>query len=163
MLLPLLLCGYLGWEGAIDLENLIYLWIGMAVLYVFVAVVGLHCGMIYENSRTAIATSLGTVFFLFLGVATCMRIMVAFSGSFNVQLGPFVALMVGGWLGAEIDARLEDRVRTPLAGLVRLPIGHVLFDHQFSPRRTGRHADRAGGHRRRLRLHDRRHAGPRDL
>ncbi len=99
VLLPLLLCGYLGWEGAIDLENLIYLWIGMAVLYVFVAVVGLHCGMIYENSRTAIATSLGTVFFLFLGVATCMRIMVAFSGSFNVQLGPFVALMVGGWLG----------------------------------------------------------------
>lgn len=102
VLLPLLLCGYLGWEGAIDLENLIYLWIGMAVLYLFVAVVGLHCGMIYENSRTAIATSLGTVFFLFLGVATCMRIMVAFSGSFNVQLGPFVALMLGGWLGLKM-------------------------------------------------------------
>jgi hypothetical protein len=99
VLLPLLLCGYLGWQGAIDVENLVYLLIGMAVLYVFVAVVGLHCGMIYENSRTAIATSLGTVFFLFLGVATCMRIMVAFSGSFNVQLGPFVALIVGGWFG----------------------------------------------------------------
>ena len=98
VLLPLLLCGYLGWQGAIDLENLIYLLVGMTVLYVFVAVIGLHCGMIYENSRTAIATSLGTVFFLFLGVATCMWIMVAFSGSFNVQLGPFVALMLGGWL-----------------------------------------------------------------
>jgi ABC-type transport system involved in multi-copper enzyme maturation permease subunit len=98
VLLPLLLCCYLGWEGAIEPENLIYLLIGMAVLYVFVAVVGLHCGMIYENSRTAIATSLGTVFFLFIGVATCMRIMVAFSGSFNVQLGPFVAMMLGGWL-----------------------------------------------------------------
>jgi len=99
VLLPLLLCGYLGWAGAIDLENLIYLCIGMGVLYVFVAVIGLHCGMIYENSRTAIATSLGTVFFLFVGVATCMRIMVAFSGSFNVQFGPFVALLLGGWLG----------------------------------------------------------------
>ena len=99
VLLPLLLCGYLGWAGAIDLENLIYLFIGMGVLYVFVAVIGLHCGMIYENSRTAIATSLGTVFFLFVGVATCMRIMVAFSGSFNVQFGPFVALILGGWLG----------------------------------------------------------------
>ncbi len=98
VLLPILLCGYLGWEGAIEMENLIYLLIGMTVLYVFVAVIGLHCGMIYENSRTAIATSLGTVFFLFLGVATCMRIMVAFSGSFNVQLGPFVAMMLGGWL-----------------------------------------------------------------
>ncbi len=102
VLLPLLLCCYLGWQGAIELENLGYLLIGMAVLYVFVAVIGLHCGMIYENSRTAIATSLGTVFFLFLGVATCMRIMVAFSGSFNVQLGPFVALMLGGWLGLKM-------------------------------------------------------------
>jgi hypothetical protein len=99
VLLPLVLCGYLGWQGAIDVENLTYLWIGMAVLYVFVAEVGLHCGLIYENSRTAIATSLGTVFFLFLGVATCMRIMVAFSGSFNVQFGPFVAMLLGGWLG----------------------------------------------------------------
>jgi ABC-type transport system involved in multi-copper enzyme maturation permease subunit len=101
-LLPLLLCGYLGWEGAIDLENLIYLLIGMAVLYVFVAVIGLHCGMIYENSRTAIATSLGTVFFLFIGVATCMRIMVAFSGSFNAQLPPFLAFMLGGGLGLHV-------------------------------------------------------------
>src|SRR5208283_3062652 len=32
--LPLLLCGYLGWRGVIGLENLIYLSIGMCVLYV---------------------------------------------------------------------------------------------------------------------------------
>jgi hypothetical protein len=99
VLLPMLLCGYLGWRGEMSVENLIYLWIGMGVLYVFVAVVGLHAGLIYENSRSAIATSLGTVFFLFVGVATCMRIMVAFSGSFNAQLAPFMAFMVGGGLG----------------------------------------------------------------
>ncbi len=99
VLLPMLLCGYLGWRGEISLENLIYLWIGLVVLYVFVAVVGLHAGLIYENSRSAIATSLGTVFFLFVGVATCMRIMVAFSGSFNAQLQPFLAFMVGGGMG----------------------------------------------------------------
>jgi ABC-type transport system involved in multi-copper enzyme maturation permease subunit len=99
VLLPMLLCGYLGWRGEISLENLIYLWIGMGVLYVFVATVGLHAGLIYENSRSAIATSLGTVFFLFVGVATCMRIMVAFSGSFNAQLQPFLAFMVGGGMG----------------------------------------------------------------
>jgi hypothetical protein len=97
--LPMLLCGCLGWQGLISLENLVYLWIGMGVLYVFVAAVGLHAGLIYENSRSAIATSLGTVFFLFVGVATCMRIMVAFSGSFNAQLQPFLAFMVGGGLG----------------------------------------------------------------
>ncbi len=99
VLLPMLLCGYMAQQRMIDLENLIYLWIGMGVLYVFVAVVGLHAGLIYENSRSAIATSLGTVFFLFVGVATCMRIMVAFSGSFNAQLQPFLAFMVGGGLG----------------------------------------------------------------
>ncbi len=111
VLLPMLLCGYLGWQGIISLENLIYLWIGMGVLYVFVAVVGLHAGLIYENSRSAIATSLGTVFFLFVGVATCMRIMVAFSGSFNAQLQPFLAFMVGGGLGLymTLGAKIPSR------------------------------------------------------
>ena len=99
VLLPMLLCGYLSWQGVMGLENLVYLWIGMGVLYVFVAVVGLHAGLIHENSRSAIATSLGTVFFLLVGVATCMRIMVAFNGSFNAQLQPFLAFMVGGGLG----------------------------------------------------------------
>ena len=114
VLLPLLLCGYLGWQGAIELESLIYLLIGMAVLYVFVAVIGLHCGMIYENSRTAIATSLGTVFFLFIGVATCMRIMVAFSGSFNAQLPPFLAFMLGGGLGLHVTlgSKISSRAIT---------------------------------------------------
>jgi hypothetical protein len=102
VLLPLALCGYLGWAGAIDVENLAYLVVGAMVLYAFVAVIGLHCGMIYENSRTAIATSLGTVFFLFVGVAVCMRIMLAFRGSFSVQLAPFLALMLGGGLGLHV-------------------------------------------------------------
>ena len=49
----------------------------------FAAMLGLHMGMNYANSRTAIATSIGTLLFLFLGVATCMRIMLAFSNSFE--------------------------------------------------------------------------------
>jgi ABC-type transport system involved in multi-copper enzyme maturation permease subunit len=102
VLLPLALCGYLWFGGALDLEDLLYLLGGLAVLYVFVAVVGLHTGMSYDNSRTAIATSLGTVFFLFVGVATCMRIMIAFSGaggSFHAELQPFLAFMIGGGVG----------------------------------------------------------------
>ncbi len=55
--------------------------------------------MSYPNSRSAIGVSLGTVFFLFVGVATCMRVMVAFSGSFQVQLQPFLALTFGGGVG----------------------------------------------------------------
>jgi hypothetical protein len=99
VLLPMLLCVYLTWVGALSLENLVYLLGGLAVLDCFVAVLGIHAGMNYDNSRTAIATSLGTVFFLFLGVATCMWMMIAFSGSFEAQLQPFLAFMVGGGVG----------------------------------------------------------------
>ena len=99
VLLPLLLCVYLWYAGAIGLENLVYLLLGLCVLMFFVAVLGIHVGMNYFNSRTAVATSLGTIFFLFVGVATCMRMMVAFSGSFQAQLQPFLAFTVGGGIG----------------------------------------------------------------
>lgn len=97
--LPMLLCVYLWWAGALRLENLSYVLMGLAVLYAFAAVLGVHCGMTYAGSRHAIATSLGTIFFLFVGVATCMRIMVAFPGSFQAQFPAFFAFMVGGGVG----------------------------------------------------------------
>ena len=96
---PLLLCGYLWWLGEINTELLVYLLIGLATMNAFVTVLGLHAGMTYGNSRQAIAVSLGTVFFLFIGVATCMRIMVAFPGEFHLQIVPFAALAFGGGIG----------------------------------------------------------------
>ncbi len=99
VLLPMLLAGYLAVERAVIVENLVYLMGGWLVMVAFVAMLGLHCGMNYASSRLAIAISVGTVFFLFIGVATCMRIMVAFSGSFQYQLQPFLAFMVGGGVG----------------------------------------------------------------
>jgi ABC-type transport system involved in multi-copper enzyme maturation permease subunit len=99
VLLPAALCGYLWFAGQLSLENLLYVLGGAAVLYFFVAVLGLHVGMNYENSRTAVATSLGTVFFLSLGVATCMRIITAFSGQMLAQLQPFLVFMIGGGVG----------------------------------------------------------------
>ena len=99
VLLPMLLCVGLWLAGTLGLENLLYLLGGLAVLYVFAATVGLHAGMTYANSGVAVATSLGTVFFLFVGVAVCMRIMMAFSGSFHAQFLPFFAFMVFGGAG----------------------------------------------------------------
>jgi ABC-type transport system involved in multi-copper enzyme maturation permease subunit len=99
VLIPLALSVYLCYADAISLENLVYLIGGLLVMDVFVAMLGIHAGLTYENSRTAIGVSLGTLFFLFVGVATCMRMMIAFSGSFHVQLQPFLAFMVGGWAG----------------------------------------------------------------
>ncbi|MGD0381868.1 MAG: hypothetical protein ABSA77_00005, partial [Thermoguttaceae bacterium] len=99
ILLPLLLCVYLRMNNALSLENTIFLILGLAVLYIFVAVLGIHAGITYANSGSAVAVSLGTVFFLSVGVAACMRIMLAFSGSFQAQFVPFFAYMVLGGVG----------------------------------------------------------------
>ena len=115
ILLPMLLCGSLYWGGSIGLENLVYLLIALGVLYLFVAMLGVHAGMHYFNSRTAVAVSLGTLFFLFVGVATCMRMMVAFSGSFQAQLQPFLAFTVGGGIG--LYWALGARNPSPAIGL----------------------------------------------
>ncbi len=99
IVLPVLLCLYLWWSGGLAGENLLYLLGGLAVMLLFVAMLGIHCGMIYSSSRTAISVSLGMVFFLFLGVVTCILMMISFSGSFQVQLAPFLAFIMGGAVG----------------------------------------------------------------
>jgi ABC-type transport system involved in multi-copper enzyme maturation permease subunit len=99
VLLPIAMCVFLWLSGALSLEYLAYLMIGLLVLDVFVAMLGLHCGMIYANSRQAIGVSLGTVFFLFLGIVTAMVMMVSFTGNVEAQITPFLACIVGGGVG----------------------------------------------------------------
>jgi ABC-type Na+ efflux pump permease subunit len=96
---PLLLCLALFIAGALTLENLLYLVVGLAVMDVFVITLGIHSGLNYASSRSAIGVSLGSVFFLFLGVVTLILFMISFSGSFQTQLGPFLAFIVGGSVG----------------------------------------------------------------
>lgn len=118
VLLPLLVCVELWWLKAINGETLFFLIGGMLVMDCFAAMVGIHAGMTYGNSRTAIATSLGTLFFLFIGVATCMRIMLAF-GSFQGQLPPFIAIVLGGGVGLYVALGVRNPSRAiALASLV---------------------------------------------
>lgn len=102
VILPLLLCGYVWYLGALSPLHAFFLFVSLAVLYAFVAMVGVHIGMQYLNTKSAVATSLGVVFFLFIGIATCIWIMLAFSGSFESQLQPFLAFMIGGGVGLYI-------------------------------------------------------------
>ena len=97
--LPLVLCLYLWLVGGMTFENLVWLLLGQIVMNVFVIMLGIHCGMHYANSRSAIGVSLGNVFFLFLGVVTLILFMISFSGSFQTQLAPFLAFIVGGGVG----------------------------------------------------------------
>jgi len=80
VIVPILLSAVYWWVGGLSTENLVFVILSLIVMDIFVAMLGIHCGMIYSQSRTAIGTSLGTVFFLFLGVATCMLIMLMFRG-----------------------------------------------------------------------------------
>jgi len=102
ILLPLILCGYLWYVEIMTLENLIFLVIGFLTLQVFVVMLGIHCGMSYNTSRQGIAASVGTVFFLFLGVATTIMMMISFTGSTEAQLAPFLACLIGGAIGLYI-------------------------------------------------------------
>ncbi len=102
ILLPWLLCVYLGYVGAMEWENVVFILAGTTVMYGFAAFLGIHSGISYENSGSAIAVSLGTLFFLTIGVAACMRIMLAFSDSFQAQFVPFFAFMALGGVGLYI-------------------------------------------------------------
>ncbi|HVX13634.1 MAG TPA: hypothetical protein VHC22_20795 [Pirellulales bacterium] len=121
VVLPLVLCGYLWFRDAISLENVLYLSLGWLVLCAFAAMLGVHVGMTYASSRGGIAVSLGTVFFLFVGVAVCMRIMVAFSSSFQVQLQPFLAFMVGGGIGLYVALGIRNPSPAILAAAFGCP------------------------------------------
>jgi ABC-type Na+ efflux pump permease subunit len=118
VLLPLGLCLYLWWTEALSLEEVVYVAGGLTLMDIFVGTLGIHAGLAYTNSRSAVAVSLGTVFFLFIGVATCMRIMVSFSGSYEMQLAPFLAFMIGGSAG--LFAALGARNPSQAIGLASL-------------------------------------------
>ncbi|MGL6226891.1 MAG: ABC transporter permease [Thermoguttaceae bacterium] len=122
VLFPLALCVYLYCKGAIEFVPLMFLFLGLLTLYGFVVMIGLHIGMQYVNSRSATATSLGIIFFLFVGIATCMWIMVAFSGSFEAQLQPFLAFMVGGAIGLYVTLGAKNPSNAILLSSFILPI-----------------------------------------
>lgn len=107
IILPILLVVYLALSGVMTFENMCYLILGAAVLYVFVTMLGVHSGLSYVAGRTAILASLGTVFFLCVGIAICMTIMVSFRGAFQLQLAPFLVMILGG--GAALFASLGWR------------------------------------------------------
>ncbi len=122
ILLPVTLCAYLWFVEAISTENFAFLLCGIAAMYSFAAMLGVHMGINYANSRTAIATSVGTILFLFLGVATCMRIMLAFSSSFEYQFTTFLGFIAGGSVGlfVALNWRVQSPALTIVAGIAPL-------------------------------------------
>ncbi len=99
---PVLLAGAyaaLGWLGTgSNVWPLLCVLGTLAVLFVFVAVLGLHIGLRTENSQVAIAHTLGTVFFLSAGTLLCIWLILV-SGRFEVQWTSFVIFLGAGIAG----------------------------------------------------------------
>lgn len=125
VLLPILLVAYLWFQGGISGENALYSMVGLFVVDLFACMLGIHCGMIYAQSRAAIGTSLGTLFFLFLGIVTCMMIMLSFRGSFARQLPPFLAIILGGGTGLFIA--MGNRNPSPAIALAAFGLPFLTF------------------------------------
>ena len=102
ILTPLLMImgmAFLGRVPTMTAENVLYLSIAFLVLNVFAVTLGIHAGLTYQNSRTAIGHSLGTMFFLFIGIFIFMLLLVEARSSFAIQLQSFILFIGFGSLG----------------------------------------------------------------
>jgi ABC-type transport system involved in multi-copper enzyme maturation permease subunit len=120
ILVPLLLVAWYTVQGHTTLENAVYVTLGYLAVVVFAGMLGLHAGFSYESSRTAIANSLGTVFFLFLGIFICMLLMIEAQASFALQFTPFLMFILGGSLGlyASLTPRNPSRALVLAAAIL---------------------------------------------
>ncbi|WP_237226838.1 ABC transporter permease subunit [Rubinisphaera sp. JC750] len=99
ILVPLVLIGLMLAQGLILPAQVVYLSVGFLMLCAFAAMLGLHSAISFDNSRTAIINSMGTVFFLFIGIFICMILIVEARSSFALQLPSFLIFIVGGSIG----------------------------------------------------------------
>lgn len=128
LILPLVLCGYVWWLGYSNFENLVFLIIGYLVMQLFAAVLGLHCGMTYLNSRQAAGVSVGTLLYLFIGILVCMRMMVAAGDNFLTQLPTFAGFILGGGLAMYVALgwRLDSKALRLACGLAPFATFYVI-------------------------------------
>ena len=102
LLIPMIMLGWLFISrpsSGPGLENTIYLVITFSVLSLFSVMLGLHAGLTYENSRAAIGNSLGTMFFLFIGIFIFMLLLVEARSSFAIQMQSFIVFIGLGSIG----------------------------------------------------------------
>jgi hypothetical protein len=111
--------------GGLSLENSLYLLFGLATLVWFAAMLGIHAGVSHDSSRTSIANSLGTVFFLFIGIFVCMMLIVEARSSFALQFTPFLVFVLGGSLG--LWASLTHKNPSPALTLAAITLPFCTF------------------------------------
>jgi hypothetical protein len=71
IVLPVVTAFAMAFRGLLGNENLVLFVIDFLLLCHFAAMLGLHAAITYTSSRTAVANSLGTIFFLMVGILIC--------------------------------------------------------------------------------------------
>ncbi|MGP0065764.1 MAG: hypothetical protein ACLQGP_19450 [Isosphaeraceae bacterium] len=82
--------------GMLSGENLVFFLLDFLLLCHFAAMLGLHAAITYTSSRTAVANSLGTIFFLMVGILLCSFLIVLSDREFGRQLLSFMIFIGAG-------------------------------------------------------------------
>ncbi|WP_422930330.1 hypothetical protein [Singulisphaera sp. PoT] len=96
VVLPILLAIWFAAIGAMSIESVVYVIIDFLLLAHFSAMLGLHAALTYTNSRTAVANSLGTIFFLMVGILVCAFLIIMSDSEFGRQLLSFLIFIGAG-------------------------------------------------------------------
>jgi ABC-type Na+ efflux pump permease subunit len=94
--LPVLSAIGMAFLGYLTLENLVFFLIDFLLLCHFAAMLGLHSAITYISSRTAVANSLGTIFFLMVGILLCSFLIALSDREFGRQLLSFMIFIGAG-------------------------------------------------------------------
>jgi len=118
LVLPIGLAVALTAMGYMDLESMIFVLIDFLLLAHFAAMLGLHAAITFTNSRQAVAHSLGTIFFLMLGILFCAALIIQSRQVFARQLLSFLIFIGAG--SVALYGSLGAKNPSPAIGLVAL-------------------------------------------
>jgi hypothetical protein len=94
--LPVALAIWFAATGVFSVETSVFAIVDFLLLCVFSAMLGLHAAITYTNSRTAVANSLGTIFFLMAGIFFCAYLIILSDREFGRQLLSFLIFIGAG-------------------------------------------------------------------
>jgi ABC-type transport system involved in multi-copper enzyme maturation permease subunit len=94
--LPVMLTLWFAIIRAVSWESAVYVIVDFLLLAHFAAMLGVHAAITYTNSREAVANSLGTIFFLMIGILVCAFLIMWSDREFGRQLLSFLIFIGAG-------------------------------------------------------------------
>jgi ABC-type Na+ efflux pump permease subunit len=119
IVLPVALTVWFTIAGYFSVEQTVYAIVDFLLLCHFSAMLGLHSAITYTNSRTAVANSLGTIFFLMVGILFCAYLIVLSNREFGRQMLSFLIFIGAGSVAlfGSLGARNPSRAIAIVAAL----------------------------------------------